>query len=110
MLAKIRTRPPDAATQEKLRALVAQGDHEVLKHAAWPLDYLVDTATDSVVGVVMPNLANMAPLAELSIPKSRLKSFPAERWDFLLLVARNLAAAFDEVHNRGFVKIGRAHV
>lgn len=103
LAAKIRTTPPDEPTQEKLRKLVAACDAHILQHAAWPTDYVVDQKTRRVVGVVMPHLTNMRQLSDLSIPKNRKQHFPTACWDFLLAVARNVAAAFDEVHKRGFV-------
>ncbi|MHB9133568.1 MAG: protein kinase domain-containing protein [Armatimonadota bacterium] len=71
---------------------------------AWPIDRLI-TVDDSprCVGFVMPRVANMRSVFEYYNPKTRRKHCPLFHYRYLIRTARNLAAAFRALHERGYV-------
>ena len=89
---------PDAARAGKLAALVALSEPTLRAVAAWPSALLYDAKTRQPAGFVMPRLADAHPIQHLYNPVQRLKFFPRAGWGFQVRAARNLAAAFDEVH------------
>lgn len=99
---------------EKLNAMIAQSNSELLKVAAWPTGLLFDARSRAPVGFVMPRLIDFREIWCLYLPVERLKFFPSFGWRSQVGAASNLAAAFDEVHKAGCVigdvQLRNAHV
>ena len=92
----------------KLQIMVAHPPDNPTEHLnhpsiAWPTDLLRDTATDQVVGFVMPRLEKMLPLSEVYNPRARRRQLPLFNYRYLVRTARNLCAAVQAVHRAGYV-------
>lgn len=87
----------------KLRKLVSLATSEMLAISAWPRALLFDPRTKAVRGLMMPRIADAYPLHELYGTTTRSRRFPHAQWGHLVLAARNLAAAFGTIHERGIV-------
>lgn len=94
---------PDAPKQSKLRFMAITADKELLSYAAWPQDTLHKTYNGPVIGFLMPKVSGRAPVHMLYSPAHRRQDYPQAAWDFLLLAARNTAAAFAAIHHHGHV-------
>jgi DNA-binding helix-hairpin-helix protein with protein kinase domain len=94
---------PDAPKQAKLRFMAATADKELLNYAAWPQDTLHTTLNGPVIGFLMPKISGRLPIHMLYSPAHRKQEYPHVAWDFLVFVARNIAAAFDAIHRHGHV-------
>ncbi|MCK6211343.1 hypothetical protein KZX45_12400 [Georgenia sp. EYE_87] len=102
-VAKVYHRPPDRERQSKLQLMANNADDTLLSFVAWPETTLHDQR-GTVVGFVMPKLADdQAPVHAFYSPAHRKAEHPGATWEFLLLAARNTAAAFAVVHNHGHV-------
>ncbi|VTY38368.1 Uncharacterised protein [Xylophilus ampelinus] len=102
-VAKIYHKPPDARKCEKLQFMAGQADAALLKYSAWPLEVLRDRPTGPIVGFTMPKVANRAAIHMVYSPAHRKQDYPKANWNFLLHVARNIAACFEVVHAHGHV-------
>lgn len=102
-VAKLYHCTPDAMKQAKLRFMAATADAQLLKYAAWPQDTLHPTKNGPVIGFSMPKVTDRAPIHMLYSPAHRRQDYPNAGWDFLLLAARNTAAAFETLHAKGHV-------
>ncbi|MEO0531002.1 MAG: hypothetical protein AAF266_10580 [Planctomycetota bacterium] len=89
--------------EQKLGRLVAASADDLLSIAAWPRTLLFDPRTKRVRGLIMPRIADAYPLHELYGTTTRSRRFPHAQWGHLVLAARNLAAAFGTMHERGIV-------
>lgn len=94
---------PDALKQAKLRFMVTVADEELLAYAAWPQETLRKSTNGPIVGFLMPKISGREPVHMLYSPAHRKQKYPSAAWDFLLFVARNTAAAFEVIHQRGHV-------
>jgi len=94
---------PNAAKEAKLRFMAHAGDDDLHKHAAWPLTTLYQQNGGPVVGFLMPNAGGRLPVHEIYTPRDRKRIYPYKAWDFLVHVARNMAAALDTIHRHGHV-------
>ncbi len=94
---------PDATKQAKLRFMATTADTELLSYAAWPQETLHKTANGPVVGFLMPRASGRVPIHMMYSPAHRRQDYPQAAWDFLLLAARNTAAAFAAIHQHGHV-------
>jgi len=94
---------PDASKQAKLRFMANTADKELLSYAAWPQETLHKTPNGPIVGFLMPKVSGRVPIHMLYSPAHRRQDYPQAAWDFLLFAARNTAAAFAAIHNRGHV-------
>lgn len=103
MVAKIYHELPTAKKQEKLRLMAAGVDDRLRRYAAWPEATLHRESDRAVVGFIMQRIEQRAPIHMLYSPAQRRQMFPKVRFDFLLFVARNVAAAFDTLHDHGHV-------
>ncbi len=101
--AKIYHHMLDATKQSKIRDMVPLGDAKLLNFTAWPIEALTDQANGKIVGFLMPKVSGMTPLHEAYSPAHRRQDHPGWGWNFLVFVARNLAAAFHSVHEHGHV-------
>lgn len=104
LVAKVYHKSPLTEEHEvKLRKLVSLATSDMLSIAAWPRALLFDPRTKRVRGLLMPRIADAFPLHELYGTTTRSRRFPHAQWGHLLLAARNLAAAFGTMHERGIV-------
>lgn len=87
----------------KLRKLVTLGTSELLGISAWPRGLLFDPRTKAVRGLMMDRITDAYPLHELYGTTSRSRTFPQAQWGHMVLAARNLAAAFATLHERGII-------
>jgi DNA-binding helix-hairpin-helix protein with protein kinase domain len=92
----------------KLQIMVAHppvNPTEHLNHPsiAWPTELLRDTATNQLVGFVMPRVRQMLPLSEVYNPRARRRQLPLFNYRYLVRTARNLCAAVQAVHQAGYV-------
>jgi DNA-binding helix-hairpin-helix protein with protein kinase domain len=101
LVAKVYHKLPTIQTVEKLAAMVRLANPQLLKLAAWPTGLLYQARTRHLAGFVMPRLNDCHPIQQLYNPVQRLTCFPRAAWNFQVRAAKNLAAAFDEVHKAG---------
>ena len=91
-LAVMVANPPDNPT--------ASQDHLSF---AWPVDLLLTgEAKPQVVGFLMPRVTGMRPLIDFYNPKTRRTRCPLFNYLYLHRTARNLAAAVNALHARGY--------
>ena len=102
-VAKLYHEIPDGAKQDKLKLMAAGIDDRLRRYAAWPEATLHRDTDGAVVGFTMQRIERRWPIHMLYSPAQRREQFPKARWDFLLFVARNTAAAFDTLHDHGHV-------
>jgi DNA-binding helix-hairpin-helix protein with protein kinase domain len=102
-VAKVYRQTPSPSTVEKLRWMVNHASDKLTAVSAWPTRLLLAGRTQQVAGFVMANLSGYEPVHHLYNPAQRIKYFPRATWAFLVHVARNTAAAFDELHPIGVV-------
>lgn len=100
-VAKVYHRPPSPQTAAKLAAMVQLANRNLTSLAAWPEYLLYQAGTRQLAGFVMPRLQGCQPIQHLYNPIQRLQHFPRAGWKFQVRAAKNLAAAFDEVHKAG---------
>ena len=103
LVAKVYAQRPDDARVRKLGAMIVIGASSPCETLAWPTGLLLDGRGGPAVGFLMPRVNGCRPLHALYGPGTRAEDFPEARWDFLVRAARNLAAAFESVHERGLV-------
>jgi len=89
--------------QTKLRFMAQARDPDLSAYAAWPSRTVHDRAGGPVVGFVMASVGARFEIHTLYSPAQRRQEHPNLAWDFLLCVARNTAAAFEALHERGHV-------
>lgn len=102
-VAKVYHRIPNLEKQEKLAFMASAVDGQLGKCSTWPLETLHQQRGGPVVGFLMPNVADRRPIHMLYSPAHRREVFPSSGWDFLILVARNTAAAFANIHEHRHV-------
>jgi DNA-binding helix-hairpin-helix protein with protein kinase domain len=102
-VAKIYARTPDEQTGRKLGAMVQLVTKELMAFTAWPQNLLLDPGSGNVVGFLMPRLDGHREIHALYGPTDRKTAFPDASWAFLVRAARNVAAAFEAVHQAGHV-------
>lgn len=103
LVAKIYHELPSDKKQEKLRLMAAGVDDRLRRYAAWPEATLHRESDRAVIGFTMQRIERRLPIHMLYSPAQRRQMFPKVRFDFLLYVARNVAAAFDTLHDHGHV-------
>ncbi|WP_213794964.1 helix-hairpin-helix domain-containing protein [Klebsiella aerogenes] len=102
-VAKIYHTPPDQLKQAKLSFMAATADERLFDYIAWPQATLHDGRGGHVVGFLMPKVAGKDPIHMVYSPAHRRQHYPDAAWDFLLYVARNIAASFETVHDHGHI-------
>lgn len=71
---------------------------------AWPKERLISASGEpNCVGYAMPRLPNPRTIFEYYNPKTRRQQCPLFHYRYLIRTARNLAAAFRALHDRGYV-------
>jgi len=92
-LAVMFSMPPDAP-------IAAPGHASI----AWPIDLLRNAGnTEKIVGFLMPRVLKVAPIHTFYTPKTRRLEKPLFNYLYLHRTARNLAAAVNALHVRGYV-------
>jgi DNA-binding helix-hairpin-helix protein with protein kinase domain len=89
--------------QHKLSALLASANDPLREIASWPTAMLYREVEEEFCGFLMPRLVEYDPLHHMYGPSHRKKRFPSCDWAGLVLVARNVAAAFDVIHEHGYI-------
>ncbi|HLO50378.1 MAG TPA: DNA-binding protein [Kamptonema sp.] len=84
--------PPDAP-------IAAPGHASI----AWPIDLLRTAGNTKIVGFLMPYVTKVAPIHTFYTPKTRREQKPLFNYLYLHRTARNLAAAVNALHVRGYV-------
>jgi DNA-binding helix-hairpin-helix protein with protein kinase domain len=102
-VAKLYHRLPDAKKQAKLSFMASTVDKQLLSYAGWPQDTLHSARGGPVVGFLMPKVVGRDPVHMVYSPAHRRQERPKATWEFLLVVARNTAAAFETLHSHGHV-------
>ncbi|EJV7175195.1 helix-hairpin-helix domain-containing protein [Escherichia sp. 93.1518] len=102
-VAKIYHTPPPALKQDKLTFMAATADAQLLNYVAWPQATLHGGRDGKVIGFMMPKVSGKEPIHMIYSPAHRRQRYPHCAWDFLLYVARNIAASFATVHEHGHV-------
>lgn len=102
-VAKLYHKAPDSKKQAKLSFMASTADAQLLHYVAWPQETLHPSRGGPVVGFLMPKVSNKDPIHMVYSPAHRRQDYPKAAWDFLLYVARNIAASFEAVHTHGHV-------
>lgn len=103
-VAKIYHKVPDHKKQQKLSFMAQTADERLLSYVSWPKETLHQgSKTGPVVGFLMPKVARKDEVHLVYSPAHRRQDYPKAAWDFLLAVARNVAASFETIHSQGYV-------
>jgi hypothetical protein len=93
--------------EAKLRSMLAntpaqpsQSGHSAI---AWPLDLLLDGPGGPAVGYLMRRVWNARVIDDYYNPQARLEHCPLFHYEYLMVTARNLAAAMRSLHSRSTV-------
>ena len=87
LAAKLYHHPPTADKIDKLKAMVALANPNLLKLAAWPKTLLYHGHNREFAGFLMPRLIDCQPIQNLYNPLQRLKCFPRSGWAFQVRIA-----------------------
>jgi DNA-binding helix-hairpin-helix protein with protein kinase domain len=107
VVAKVYHKPTEQQAQ-KLAVMLAHPPENPtvsLGHTsiAWPYEILRSAdGSDRIVGFLMPRIRGMRPIIDFYNPRTRRQHCPLFSYQYLLRTARNLAAAFAALHNRGY--------
>jgi DNA-binding helix-hairpin-helix protein with protein kinase domain len=103
MVAKIYHTPPSLHKLAKLEHLRQIATPKLLRMCAWPANLLFEPKDGRAVrGFLMP-LVKGKEVHRLYGPHDRTIEFPDAKWDFLLQVAKNCAAAFETLHEHDVI-------
>ncbi|VTS07492.1 protein kinase domain-containing protein [Tuwongella immobilis] len=103
LVAKIYHQPPSPQTVQKVAAMTQLANPKILTCTAWPTQLLFSPESRRPVGFLMPRVLESQSIQCLYNPIQRIRTFPNAGWKFQLRVAKNLVAAFDEVHQTGCI-------
>jgi len=99
-VAKVYHQPVTSEKAEKLRGMVVNS-LDLSRFTAWPSATLHDAAGSTVKGFIMPRVSGHREVHELYGPAHRKVQFPCADWSFLIHAARNVAGAFQAIHDFG---------
>ncbi|MDB9494167.1 hypothetical protein PN441_00385 [Spirulina major CS-329] len=99
-VAKIYHKPIAGEKAEKLTAMVVNS-LDLTRFTAWPSATLHDKPGSIIKGFIMPRVSGHREVHELYGPAHRKVQFPHADWSFLIHAARNVAAAFQAIHDCG---------
>jgi DNA-binding helix-hairpin-helix protein with protein kinase domain len=102
-VAKLYHKQPAARKQAKLAFMAATADQQLLSYLAWPQETLHPTRGGPVIGFLMPKVVGKEPIHMVYSPAHRRQDHPKATWNFLVFVARNIAACFETTHAHGHV-------
>lgn len=103
IVAKIYHQPVDPEKREKLNCMPLLATPELLKVGAWPVGTLFESRGNACRGILLPKIVAHREVHQLYSPIQRKTHFPKADWSFLVLAARNSAAAMETVHAAGYV-------
>lgn len=103
MVLKTYTRKKPESHFQKIRIMSEFDRANLVKYCAWPVDVVANHATRKECGFIMPQVVGGIPIHNLYSPAHRKSEYPNLGWDFLVVTARNLAAAFNTIHSAGCV-------
>lgn len=103
LVAKLYTRGVNPAREAKLHHMSASGSARLSTVAAWPISTLHEGRNGPLRGFLMPRITGRHEVHEFFSPAQRKNLFPGLGWKFLVRIARNIAAAMEEIHASGFV-------
>lgn len=102
-VAKVYHKAPEQRKQDKLRFMASTADAQLLNYVAWPQETLHPSRGGHVHGFLMPKVTDKSPIHMVYSPAHRRQDYPKAAWDYLLFVARNIAASFETVNAHGHV-------
>lgn len=102
-VAKVYHKAPETSLQAKLHTMVNHADATLNRYVAWPQHTLHERKQGPVLGFIMPKMGDREPVHSVYSPAHRKREKPGRKWDFLLLSARNTAAAVEAVHAHGHI-------
>ncbi|CAI2122075.1 Uncharacterized protein with protein kinase and helix-hairpin-helix DNA-binding domains [Serratia fonticola] len=102
-VAKLYHKTVDPKKQDKLIFMASSANNKLMSYIAWPQETLHSSRGGPVVGFLMPKVSGKEPVHLIYSPAHRRQDNPKATWDFLLCVARNIAASFETVHEHGHV-------
>lgn len=102
-VAKLYHKEPNSKKQAKLSFMASTADAQLLNYVAWPQETLHLSQGGPIVGFLMPKVSNKDPIHMVYSPAHRRQDYPKAAWDFLLYLARNIAASFETIHAHGHV-------
>jgi DNA-binding helix-hairpin-helix protein with protein kinase domain len=100
-VAKVYHKPVASEKAEKLKAMVGNS-LDLTRFTAWPSATLHDKPGSMIKGFIMPRVSGYREVHELYGPAHRKVQFPHADWSFLIHAARNVAAAFQAIHDCGY--------
>jgi DNA-binding helix-hairpin-helix protein with protein kinase domain len=104
LVAKVYHQTPIVGDQlAKLEAMIAQRSAKIDGISAWPTSLLFNPHRREPCGILMPRVMGARHLHELYGTANRRMHFPDAQWHHLVLAARNVAAAFDTMHEAGIL-------
>lgn len=98
LVAKLYEHSPTQDKADKLGAMIAAGNVDLARIAAWPIKTLHDRPNGQLCGFVMPKIVGHKEIHKLYGPSHRQREFPDADWAFLVHAATNCAAAFETIH------------
>ncbi len=102
-VAKLYHKAPAPKKQSKLSFMASNAGAQLLEYVAWPQETLHLSRGGPVVGFLMPKVSGKDPVHMVYSPAHRRQDYPRAAWDFLLYVARNIAASFETLHAHGHI-------
>ena len=102
-VAKLYHEAPDPKKQSKLSFMSSAADARLIEYVAWPQETIHSGCGGPIIGFLMPKVVSKNPIHMVYSPAHRRQYYPKQAWDFLLYVARNVAASFETVHVHGHV-------
>ncbi|HUN56108.1 MAG TPA: hypothetical protein VMU29_13235 [Smithella sp.] len=102
IVAKVYLKDIPTDKTKKLFLMPGMVTKELLAISSWPIEVLFDSTSGRLRGILMHRMKGRE-IHDLYGPASRKQLFPTADWRFLILAARNLAAAIDTIHSYGHV-------
>lgn len=105
-VAKIYNKPIDIDKKNKLHYMTSFRTNGVESVSAWPIETIhttSDKSISSICGFVMRKIVECQPIHTLFSANDRKQHFPKMSWDYLVLVARNLASAVSKMHENNCI-------
>ncbi len=95
--------PLNTGHLDKLDAMVACRTSTLDAIAAWPQTMVYSREPFEPCGILISRINDARPLHELYGTSTRRRYFPKVQWHHMVLAARNVAAAFDSLHEGGII-------
>lgn len=95
------THLPTPDKVKKLMEMVKTSNADLINIAAWPCETVHFSRGGKLVGFLMPSVVGYKEIHKLYQTSSRKQYFPKADWSFLIVAARNFAAAMAKIHLTG---------